>query len=175
LAAACRKVSRHATVAWRKRNVFRKSWTNGNCEPQKEVTTARRKITRCAGQKRKVVQNKDGVSPKSPKGGTYEKRLWRSSECKKGIRSRDIEETPHLRKGRKTVNSNGGWSKRLHPRLKSMGNSIQVFGKTIERQFGKLADGSSVVLRNINNWTLWRGRPPPKRKKSLHTKQELVM
>jgi hypothetical protein len=27
LAAACRKVSRHATMAWRKRNIFRKFWT----------------------------------------------------------------------------------------------------------------------------------------------------
>jgi hypothetical protein len=26
-AATCRKVSRHATVAWRKKNIFRKSWT----------------------------------------------------------------------------------------------------------------------------------------------------
>jgi hypothetical protein len=174
LAAACRKVSRHATVAWRKRNVFWKSWTDGNCEPRKEVTTAGRKITRCAGQKRKV-QNKDDVSPKSPKEGTYEKRLWRSPECKKGIRSRNTEEPLHLRKGRKTVNSNGGWSRRQHPRLKSMGNSIEVFGKTIGLQFGKLADGSSVVLRKMRNWTLWRGRQPPKRKKSLHTKQEPVM
>jgi hypothetical protein len=35
LAAACRKVSRHATVAWRKRNIFRKSWTQANCGPRK--------------------------------------------------------------------------------------------------------------------------------------------
>jgi hypothetical protein len=27
LVAACRQVSRHATVAWLKKNVFRKSWT----------------------------------------------------------------------------------------------------------------------------------------------------
>jgi hypothetical protein len=113
LAADCSKVSRRATVAWRKRNTFRKSWTNGNCEPRKEVTTAGRKITSCAGQKRKV-QNKDDVSPKSPNGGTYEKRLWRSPECKKGIRSRDIEEPLHLRKWRKTVNSKGRWTKRQH-------------------------------------------------------------
>jgi hypothetical protein len=174
LAAACRKVSRHARVAWRKRKVFRKSWINGNCEPRKEVTTAGRKITRCAGQKHKV-QNKDDVSPKTPKGGTYEKRLWRSPECKKGIRRRDIEEPLHLREGRKTINSNGGWSKRQRPRLESMGNSIEVFGKTIGLQFGKLADGSSVVLWKMRNWTLWRGWPPLKRKKSLHTKQEPVM
>jgi hypothetical protein len=36
LAAACRKVSRRATVAWRKRNIFRKSWTYEICGPQPE-------------------------------------------------------------------------------------------------------------------------------------------
>jgi hypothetical protein len=122
------------------------------------------KVTRCAGHMRKE-QNKDDVSPRSPKGGTFDKKLWRSPECKKGIRSGVVEEPLHLRKGRRTVNNNGGWSRRQHPRLESMGNSVEVFGKTIGLQFGKLADGSSVVLRDINNWTLWRGRHPPKRKR----------
>jgi hypothetical protein len=44
LAAACRKTSRRATVAWRKRNVFRKSWTCGNCGLRKEVTASREKV-----------------------------------------------------------------------------------------------------------------------------------
>jgi hypothetical protein len=92
LTAACRKASRRATLAWRKRNVFRKSWTHGNCGPRKDVTAAGRKITLCAGQKRKV-QNKDDVSPKSPKGGTYEKRLWRGPECSNGIRDRGRRRT----------------------------------------------------------------------------------
>jgi hypothetical protein len=54
LAAACRKASRRATVAWRKRNVFRKSWTCGYCGLQKEVTASRKKVTRCARHRRKV-------------------------------------------------------------------------------------------------------------------------
>jgi hypothetical protein len=40
LAAACRKVSRRATVAWRKKNILRKSWTQGSCGLRKEVTAA---------------------------------------------------------------------------------------------------------------------------------------
>jgi hypothetical protein len=47
LAAACRKVSRRATVAWCKRIILRKSSTQRNCGPRKEVTAARIKITRC--------------------------------------------------------------------------------------------------------------------------------
>jgi hypothetical protein len=119
-----------------------------------EVTAADVKVTRCAGQKRKV-QNKDDVSPKSLKECTYEKRLWRSPESKKGTSSRDIEELLHLRKGRTTTNIN-----------ESMGNSIEVFRNIIGLQLGKLVDGSSVVLYNIKNWTLWRVRPPPKRKRN---------
>jgi hypothetical protein len=48
LAAACRKVSRRATVAWRKKNILRKSWTQRNCGLPKEVTAAGIKVTRRA-------------------------------------------------------------------------------------------------------------------------------
>jgi hypothetical protein len=45
----CRKkVSRHATVAWRKRNLFRKIWTKVNCGPRSTLAAASRKITRSA-------------------------------------------------------------------------------------------------------------------------------
>jgi hypothetical protein len=105
------------------------------------------------------------IEPITGKGRTEENRRWKGPECKKGTRSPDVEEPLHLRKGRTTANNNGGRSRRQHPRLESMGNSIEVFGKAIRLQFGKLADGSSVVLQNINNWRVWRGRPPPIRKK----------
>jgi hypothetical protein len=48
LASACWKVSRRATVAWRKRNIFKENSTQRKCSPRKEVTAAR-KITRSAG------------------------------------------------------------------------------------------------------------------------------
>jgi hypothetical protein len=41
LAAACRKVSRRATVAWRKRNAFRKIWTEVNCGPRSTLAASR--------------------------------------------------------------------------------------------------------------------------------------
>jgi hypothetical protein len=43
LAAACRKVSRHATVAWRKRNLIRRSETRGYCGSRKVMTVADRR------------------------------------------------------------------------------------------------------------------------------------
>jgi hypothetical protein len=35
--AACRKVSRRAAVAWRRRNIFRDIGTQGNCGPRQEL------------------------------------------------------------------------------------------------------------------------------------------
>jgi hypothetical protein len=46
LAAACRKVSSCATVAWRKRNLFRKNSTQGKYGPRKRLTAAGIKMTR---------------------------------------------------------------------------------------------------------------------------------
>jgi hypothetical protein len=54
LAAACRKASHRSTVAWIKRNVFRKSWTCGFYGLWKEVTASREKVARCARHGREV-------------------------------------------------------------------------------------------------------------------------
>jgi hypothetical protein len=48
LAAACRKVSSCATVAWRKRNHLRKIRTQENCGPHKEFAAAGIRTTCCA-------------------------------------------------------------------------------------------------------------------------------
>jgi hypothetical protein len=45
LAAACKKVSSCATVAWCKRNLFKKIGTQGNCGPQSKLTAAGIKMT----------------------------------------------------------------------------------------------------------------------------------
>jgi hypothetical protein len=116
--------------------------------------TRRAGVARREGNLVREYSARDNIAPRTRRGRTEENKRWRRPECKKGIRSRDIEEPLHLRKGRKTANSNGGWSKRQHPRLESMGKSVEVVRKAIEREFGKLADGSSIVKRNIKNWTL---------------------
>jgi hypothetical protein len=58
LDAACRKVSHRATVAWRKRKLFRKSETRGYCDSRKGVTVADRRTSRqatVAWRKRKLT------------------------------------------------------------------------------------------------------------------------
>jgi ElaB/YqjD/DUF883 family membrane-anchored ribosome-binding protein len=89
LAAACRKASRCATVAWRKRNVFRKSWTHENWGPRKEVTASRKKVTRCARHRHKV-QNKEKVAQRSPTGGAFESRCRRGPHCNTGMKDQTI-------------------------------------------------------------------------------------
>jgi hypothetical protein len=107
LAAACRKVSRRATVAWRKRNVFRKFWAQANCGPRHELA-AGRNMTRHAGVARREgnfvskYSTRDNIAPRTRTGQTEENRRCEVPECKKGIGSRVVEEPLYQRKGRNT-------------------------------------------------------------------------
>jgi hypothetical protein len=40
-----------------------------------------------------------------------------------------------------------------------------IFYEIVGRQIMKQIEGSSVGVQQDEGWTLWRGRPPPKRKK----------
>jgi hypothetical protein len=168
LAATCRKVSRRAAVARRKGNIYRKILTHGNCGPRKELAAAGRKITRCA----KVARHKghglqehshDGLSVEqglrknetrnkfargTRKGRTLGRRQLMRQEGTNGTRNRDIEE--QLRLGSETTTS-------------------EFDRKTFGLEFVKQATRMPSGLQRMRNWTLRRGRPPPKRKKMLHT------
>jgi hypothetical protein len=79
---------------------------------------------------------------------------------------------PALRKGPsrrgpgKTTSSGIRGQRRRHElRLGSKKTLHEALGKTPELEVVKLAVGISIGVREVSNWTLWRGRPPPKRKK----------
>jgi hypothetical protein len=55
---------------------------------------------------------------------------------------------------------------RQHRRLKNEKTAGQIFETTFRLQIAKREDGSSVGSLKIRYWTLWRGRPPPKRKRN---------
>jgi hypothetical protein len=159
LAAACRKVSRRATVAWLKRNVFRKSWTCGYCGLRKEVTASRKMVTHCGGHRRKVAQ-------RSPTGGAFEHRCRGGPECSNGIRDR----------GRRRIKDS---STKRQLRLKIKWTSEQIDRKIlyeilIEKILKQVVETSSS-LQQMRNCILWRGRPPPKQKKEPRTEKETVM
>jgi hypothetical protein len=145
LAAACRKASLRATVAWLKRNVFRKSWTRGNCGLRKEVTASRKK-----------------VAQRSPTRGAFESRCRRGPQCGTGRKDPIIIGT-------------GGWSSGQLSPVERGGQTYKILKMTLELEFLKRAPGMSIGLRQGRNLTLWRGRPPPKRKKEQRTEQETVL
>jgi hypothetical protein len=57
--------------------------------------------------------------------------------------------------------------RRQYVRLRSMGKGDEIYRKTIELEVVKQAIEMSTGLLKLWNWTLWRCRPPPKRKKNL--------
>jgi hypothetical protein len=76
--------------------------------------------------------------------------------------------------GGKTATSIGGQNKREQPRMEGLGISEEIYWKTFRLEIVKRAAGTSSGLGRIMNWTLWRGRPPPKRKKGLQVEREPV-
>jgi hypothetical protein len=86
LAAACRKMTRRAAVARRKRNVFRKTGTQGNCGPRKRLTAAGIKMTRrarVAWPMENFVRKdwtRNQAEQETPKRRNDGKRLWKGLE-----------------------------------------------------------------------------------------------
>jgi hypothetical protein len=58
--------------------------------------------------------------------------------------------------------------------LETIRKSNEVFEKSIGLGFGKRAAGSSAAVRKIKKWILWRGRPPPKQKRSRKRKSSQI-
>jgi hypothetical protein len=59
----------------------------------------------------------------------------------------------------------GEWSLgRLSP-LGGRGPTYNILKMALEPELTKQATGMTSGLRTSKHWTLWRGRPPPKRKK----------
>jgi hypothetical protein len=71
--------------------------------------------------------------------------------------------------GRKELKVLGGGRPRYLKKLQLeiTVNFIKTNEKRIGLELGKRAHGSSVALRNIKNWMLWKNRPLPKRLKCL--------
>ncbi|PNF41352.1 hypothetical protein B7P43_G14406 [Cryptotermes secundus] len=161
LAAPCRKTSRRATVARRWRIAFKKDIPLGTfgCQ-RKEVTATGIKITRCVGHRR-MGQIKNKVAPDITKKRTFGKRLWKSPERNTVIRNRGLRQQLQLRN---EVTDLGG----EQPRYVKEAD----LRKTARLQIAKRVAGFSVCLRHGKDWTLWRGRPPPKRKKTQGTEEE---
>jgi hypothetical protein len=111
------------------------------------------------------------------------KRLWKHPECNSDLRDVSLRQQlrgrkrikdlgvrlPLCLKNKRMMNTIEGWSAGQRSRLGSgetpSKNPYNIFGGKITKQ----VVGTSSGLRRIRKRTLWRGRPPPKRKKKLHT------
>jgi hypothetical protein len=161
LAAACRKVSRHAAVVWWKRKLFQRTGTQEICGRRKELAIAGIRKTRRAsvawGKEYFVridwARNQVNVGQEIKKRQKDGKRLRKRPECNSGLRNAFLSQ--QLR--------DPDTCRQLRLRIKKTSN--EIFGEKI----AKRVVGISCRLQRIKKRTLWRGRPPPKRKKRLHT------
>jgi hypothetical protein len=74
-----------------------------------------------------------------------------------------------------TENAIGRCRSEQQSHLGRRGTRKMIFYEIVGRQIAKQIAGYSARLRQDKDWTLWRGRPPPKRKKRrLQAEEEPV-
>jgi hypothetical protein len=89
--------------------------------------------------------------------------------CQKGemgVKDLGCRRPLYLRRKRITTDGIREW-KLEQPRLKSKRTTSGTYRKTIKLEVVKRVTEMSTGLLKMQNWTLWRGRPPPKQKKNL--------
>jgi hypothetical protein len=161
LAAACRKVSSGAAVAWLKRNVFRRSGIQKNFGRRKELAIAGIRRTHCA----QLVLRKE----RSHEGTSVEEGRRKNQTKNKFARGTSKSRTPRRRQWATQQGNNRTRKRNPKKHSKRTGTVIQTFGKTTGLKFSERVSRSTVGLRRIRTRTLWRDRPPPKRKKKVRT------
>jgi hypothetical protein len=167
LTVAGKKMTRRATVAWRKMNVFRRKlvWKirmQRNCGLRKDWTT-------------------DKVEREARRARMLRRRL--RSRQENGQRIRDLGgRRPLYRRKRRPTKNDIGECKLRHrspmgsreTRKTAIGEILrmniaqqvaEIFRKTRKLEMDVRTARSTIEKQKIKKWTLWRGRPPPKRKK----------
>jgi hypothetical protein len=111
--------------------------------------------SRIDGRSLKQWQTKNKVVQETPEGRTDEKRRWTCPECNSGIRK--------LNKVSRT--GKRGRIVKRDRRLDRKKTYIEAIRKRLRMEITKLIFESSIGLRELRDGTLWKCRPPPKRKK----------
>jgi hypothetical protein len=130
------------------------------------LAAAGRKMTRCA----KVAQRKgSGLQGPSHEGPSVEQGRRKNQTGNKFARGTRKDRTLGMRQLVRREGTNGTRNQDFEEQLRL--GSERTPSKFERRAFGlefiKQRNGMSSGLRKIKNWTLWNGRPPPKRKKIL--------
>jgi 5-methylcytosine-specific restriction endonuclease McrA len=91
---------------------------------------------------------KDNVVQRNLRGQTFGNRRRALPNCNNDITDRGL---------------------RRELRLGSRDVFYEALGQTLELEIVKRAVGISMRSRKVSDWTLWRGRPPPKRRRDIET------
>jgi hypothetical protein len=98
------------------------------------------------------------------------------------MRRKDVKEPLHLRKGKKVADSIGGWNRGVKEQLRlwkkrtttkgigawTLGQHVLWGSRATQKEPGYESvsvDIATTMTWSIKDWTMWRGRPPPKRLK----------
>jgi hypothetical protein len=148
LAAACRKVSRHATVAWLKRNLFRRSGNQEFCGQRKELTAAGIRKIPCAQVVRRKKRSHEGPSVEQ---GTQHN--WtRNKFARRTRKGRTLGRGQTMRREGTNASRNQGFNEQL--RFGNVTKTRWVYRTTIGMKMVKQVVGTSSGLRRIRQWTL---------------------
>jgi hypothetical protein len=169
LAAACRKVPRHATVVWRKKQVLRRSGLQGNFGRRKELAIAGIRRTHCA---QLVLRKGRSLEETSVEEGRRKNRTKNKFE-RRTRKGRTLGRGQQMRQEGTYATRKRGFKEQL--RFGNVRKNRWVYRATIGTKMVKQVVGTSRRLRKIRKWVLWRGRPPPKRKKEFQVEREPVM
>jgi hypothetical protein len=120
---------------------------------------------------RENVVRKDSMRGQAKRGTPKRRKdgetLWKYPECNNDIRDRGLNQKLHSRKRIKDP----GYRLPLCPRNER--TFSWTYRKTIDSvNIEKEKAGSYAASRKNEDWTLWRGRPPPKRKKKRRVERE---
>jgi hypothetical protein len=148
------------------RKFVRKNVTQENCGPLKEFAAAGIRTTLCAKVERGrehglQKQGENNIAPRTLKGRTMENNRLKNPKCKSGISDIGVKRQLRGKMGIKEPRT------RWQLRLKSERTISEFARYDFGLEFIKQANDMSSRLQRIRIWTLWRGRPPPKRKKKL--------
>jgi hypothetical protein len=173
LTVAGKKITCCATVAWCKRNIFRRIGTQGNCGLRSKLTAAGIKMTRharVAWHKENCVRKDwtmDKVERETRRARMLRRRLRSRQENGKRIRDLGGRRPLYRRKRRPTKNSIGECKSGHRSPLGSRGTRKTAICETVRMKIAKQVVRTPNGLQKIRNWTLWIGRPPLKRKKEI--------
>jgi hypothetical protein len=159
---AGKRTYHHAPVAWLKRNLFRRNGTPEICGQRKDLTaTGIRKIP-CAQVVRRKRRSHVGPSVKH-----RTRNNWTRNKFARTRKGRMLGTGQPMRQEGTNATRNRGFKEQL--RFGNERMTSWVYRTTIGLKIAKQVVGTSRGSRRIKQWTLWRGRPPPKRKEKSCT------